>query len=386
MKHYSTILGDLLSPLNRSDFAKTVKAYKGDYRARTVKADNILRTGVFAQASGCKGMRDIIESMQASKSKLYHCGLKEIKLSTFSDALARIDHRIFQKTFYNLASYARHIAGEANKRFKYPCKALDATIIEACLEKLGWAKYTKTKGAVKLHTKIDNDNLFPEQVIITNGKVHEVKTMKKMTREKGVIYVMDRAYIDFKSLYNIQLGHSYFVTRMKTNCAYEIVKTNYESQNGPVRLDAEIKLTGKKTKDYYPATIRMVVYHDDELDRDFTFITNSKELSAQEVADVYKSRWQIELFFKWLKQNLKIKSFWGTSKNAVFIQIWIALITALLLWIKRKLMTVDISAHKILQRICHNMLEKKTIDDLLFPPKPPPQQALPMPLWGDLCV
>jgi putative transposase len=293
------------------------------------------------------------------------------KRSTLCDALEKRDNRIFESTFNSLVAKARVIAGNKGRRFKNPLKIIDASTIELCLNRFDWAKFRTTKGAVKIHLKLDGDHLFPEQVKLTTGAVHEVNEMAGLCNNTGEMLVMDRGYVDYKRLYDIELNKSYFVTRMKTNCQYEVDKKLHSSTSGAIRYDGIIRLTSIKGRETYPGKLRKIRYHDDEYDRDYVFLTNNFDLPAQEIADIYKARWQIELFFKWIKQNLKIKTFWGTSKNAVFSQIWIALIVSMLLWIHKNISGIEASAQRIIQAMKTTIFARKTLLQLFEPPEPP---------------
>ncbi len=364
MANHTTVMGNLLSHLERFDFKKAVKQYEGDKRVRTLSTNDLLKTLVYGQVTSAFSVREIESSLAANSSRLYHCGLKPVKRSTLCDALEKRDHRIFEAEFNALATKARQIAGNAGRRYKNPLKIIDASTIELCVDRFNWAKFRTTKGAVKLHLKLDGDSLYPEQVRLTSGAVHEVNEMSNLCGKTGELYVMDRGYIDYKRLYEIELAQSFFVTRMKSNCDYEVKKTMFRSKTDAVRYDGIIRLKGKKGSEGYPGIIRMVRYYDSEHEKSYVFITNNLELSAQEVADVYKARWQIELFFKWIKQNLKIKTFWGTSKNAVFIQIWVALIVSLLLWLHKHIDGIEVSAQRIIQALKTTILIKRTLAGL----------------------
>jgi len=371
MNKNTTVLANLLSPLERSDFECLVKDYNGDKRIRTLSTFTLLKTLIYGQITGAFSVREIESSLAVNSSKLYHCGLKPVKRSTLCDALEKRDQHIFEKTFQSLAAKAQMIAGNNGRRFRNPLKIIDASTIDLCLNRFDWAKFRTTKGAVKLHLKLDGDYLFPEEAKLTTGSIHEVTEMSELCRTPGQIYVMDRGYVDYNRLYDIELGQSIFVTRMKRNCQHEIIKRLSSSSSEPIRLDAVIKLVGLKTKETYPKELRKVCYHDDEYDRDYVFITNSFDISAQKIADIYKARWQVELFFKWIKQNLKIKTFWGTSENAVYIQIWVALIVALLLWLHKALDGITVSSQRIIQILKSTILARKTILDLIRYDDPP---------------
>lgn len=375
MRNSTTVLGNLLSHLDRSDFENTVSEFKGDFKTRTLSTFTVLKTLIYGQVTSSFSVREIESSLAANSSKLYHCGLSPVKRSTLCDALKNRDYRIFENTFASLVDKAKIIAGNNGRRFKNPLKIIDASTIDLCLARFDWAKFRKTKGAVKLHLKLDGDFLFPEQAVITTGAVHEVNQMPKLCQKPGEIYVFDRGYIDYKRLYDIEIARSFFVTRMKSNSQYEIVECRSKNKKDSIRLDASIKLPSKNRFKDYPKTLRMVCFHDEKYNRDYTFLTNNFDLSAQEIADIYKSRWQVELFFKWLKQNLKIKTFWGTSKNAVFIQIWTALIVSVLLWIHKALSNLEVSTQRILQVLKTTILTKNSIIGLFSPGDPPPKVA-----------
>lgn len=374
MKNTTTVLADLLSLFPRSDFEKAVSEFKGDHRTRTLGCYDLTKILLFGQATGAYSVREIESTLKANSSRLYHSGLKEVKKSTLCDAMEKRDHRIFERAFLALVETAKCIAGKNKRTFKNPLKIIDATTIDLCLTRFEWAKFRKAKGAVKLHVAIDGDHLFPEQVHITDGSIHEVKMLSSMHFNAGDIAVLDRGYIDFNRLREIDLRESYFVTRLKKNADYQIIETMSYSLCEPVRGDRRIELSGVKAKKAYPDALRMVEFHDDEHNRDYQFLTNNFELSAKEIADIYKARWQVELFFKWIKQNLKIKTFWGTSANAVRIQIWIALILFLLLWIKKSLICVKESLQRMRQVLKTTFFIRACIEDLFkpSPPKPVP--------------
>lgn len=366
MSNNTTVLGNLLSYLERSNFERAVREHVGDRRVRELSTFDLLKTLIYGQVTSAFSVREIESNLAVNSSKLYHCGLKLVKRSTLCDALKKRDHRIFETTFNSLVDKASQISSGKGRRFKNPLKIIDASTIDLCLDRFDWAKFRTTKGAVKLHLKLDGDMLYPEQVKLTSGDIHEVNEMDSLCKKKGDIYVMDRGYIDYKRLHDIELAEAFFVTRMKSNCDYECVKKLFSSRTGSIRYDGIIRLRSKKGAENYPKTIRKVCFHNEEDNRDYVFITNNFDLSAQEIADIYKSRWQIELFFKWIKQNLKIKTFWGTSKNAVFIQIWVALIVYMLLWLHKNIDGIKASAQRIIQSMKTTILTRGTISELFI--------------------
>jgi len=366
MANTTTIMGNLLSHLDRSDFEKAVWEHSGDKRIRTLSTYDLLKTMIYGQVTSAFSVREIESSLAINHSKLYHCGLKAVKRSTLCDALEKRDHHIFESVFNSLSAKARLLAGTNGRKFKDPLKIIDATTIDLCLDRFNWAKFRTTKGAVKLHLKIDGDFLYPEQATITTGAIHEVNEMSKLCQNTQEIYVMDRGYVDYKRLYKIELAKSTFVTRMKSNCDYGVVQKFFSSKTGPIRYDAKIRLLSIKGRKSYPEPIRKICYYDEKKDRYYVYITNNFKLTAQEIADIYKSRWQVELFFKWIKQNLKIRTFWGTSKNAVFIQIWVALIVALLIWIHKAMEGISASPQRIIQAMKTTIFSRGSIQSLFF--------------------
>jgi len=386
MKKNTTVLANLLSHFPRSEFEKSVIEHGGDHRVRVLSTYNLLKCLLYGQVTHAFSVREIESSLACHSSQLYHCGMQPVKRSTLCDALEKRDSRIFEDTFNALVATARQLAGTSGRRFRNPLKIIDASTIELCLSRFDWAKFRTTKGAVKLHVSLDGDYFFPDQVRLSTGAIHEVNEMGELSKAPGMIFVMDRGYVDYKRLYDINLGNSTFVTRRKDKCQHELVEIFSSAANEPVWLDASIRLTSPKGKEKYPDLLRQVCYHDDEHDRDYEFLTNNFELSAQEIADIYKARWQVELFFKWIKQNLKIKTFWGTSRNAVFIQIWVALITFLLLWIGKIADALDASTQRILQVLKTSILARSTIQDLFRRPDPPVRSnQLELTLWGIKC-
>jgi len=372
MTKYTTVFTSLLRYLSTSEFQNAICGFKADRRSRKLTTWDMFKVMLYGQLCGCFSVREIIGSMKANGTRLYHAGLKSVKRSTFCDAMEKRNCDIFQSVFHLLSDKAQLIAGTAKKKFKDPLRIIDSSVISLCLSKFDWAKYRKTKGAVKLHMNLDGDSLIPLNAYISDGKLHDVNAMHWLCEESGVIYVLDRGYVDFKSLYCIELQGSKFVTRMKSNCTYKKIKCISEHSDGPVIADIEIELAGIKTKENYPQHLRKVRFHDKEYNRTYEFLTNDFELSAQEIADIYKERWQVELFFKWIKQHLKVKTFWGTSRNAVLSQIWVALIGSILLWICRTLEGIKSNAHELLNMMRTTLLTKGTISGLPNEDNAPP--------------
>jgi len=387
MTKYTTVFGDLLRPFSRYEFESAVSGYNADYRVRTFSCFDLFKAMIYGQASGCFSVREIEASMKANGNRLYHAGLSQpIKRSTFCDALEKRRHDVFRSAFHALVDKAQGIAGKMKKKFNDPLRIIDATIISVCLSRFNWAKYRKSKGAIKLHLNLDGDNLMPLDAYLTDGKVHDVGQMQNLSQETGVIYALDRGYIDYSSLYTIEKRGSVFVTRVKSNMKYKKVQNNPHRNDGLILSDVLIELIGLITKEQYPKQLRKIKYQDPETRKIYEFLTNDMSRKAEEIAAIYKERWQVELFFKWVKQHLKIKSFWGTSMNAVYSQIWVALILAILLWINRTLHGITASAYELLIMMKSTLLTKNSLSGLCTNiPPPKPYNSLQLLLEGFKC-
>jgi len=290
-------------------------------------------TLLFAQIRSKDSLRDIETSLKAQSTRWYHIGFKDIKRSTLSDANNRRDYRVYEDFFYKLLDRCKSITPKHRFRFKNPLYTLDATVIDLCLSLFPWAKFRKKKGALKLHYLYDHSGSIPSFLVVTDAKQHEVKVAKQTSLPlvPDSILSVDRAYIDYKWLYSLTKSKAYFVTRAKKNMQYEIIGQHEVITKKGVLFDHTVRLTGYYQKRFYPEPLRLVGSYDKETRRELVFLTNNFSLSAYTITQIYKARWQIELFFKWIKQNLKIKSFLGTSKNAVLTQIWVAMCYYLLL-------------------------------------------------------
>jgi hypothetical protein len=289
MTKYTTVFGDLLRPFSRSDFDLAVSGYKADYRVRKFSCWDLFKTMIYGQASGCFSVREIEASMKANRNRLYHCGLKgPIKRSTFCEALEKRRHDIFRSAFHATVDKAQKTAVTMKKKFTNPLRIIDATILPVCVNRFDWAKYRKAKGAVKIHMNLDGDNLMPLDAYITNGTVHEARQTQSLCQESGVIYAMDRGYVDYKSLYCIELQGSAFVTRVKSNTVYKKVRNNPHTIGGPVLSDVLIELTGAAAKKAYPKPLRKIRYRDKETKKVYEFLTNDMGRYAEEIAAIYK--------------------------------------------------------------------------------------------------
>lgn len=319
----------------------------------------------FAQLTQCDSLRAIESCFRVAKRKLYHCGVRSrVTKSTLADANNKRDWRIFSEFAYALIAEARQLnSGEKIAvDLKRDIYALDSTTIDLCLELFPWAKFRKTKAAVKMHTVLDLRGSIPAVIHVTHGKVHDVHFLDQLVPELGAIYIMDRAYNDFERLYRFTTADAFFVIREKRNAKSRVIERRDVDETTGLRCDQTVKFTGVQTKKKYPRELRRIRFYDEEQDRSLVFLTNNFRLAPLTIARLYKSRWAVELFFKWIKQNLRIKNFYGTSDNAVKTQIWIAISVYCLVAIARQeLRITDFSMSEILQILSFSLFEKTPI-------------------------
>ena len=366
MRKLETIFGELLKLVPRYQFEKAVQRYQGDRYVKSYTTWQQYITILFSQVKQKDSIRDIVTGLEANESRWYHLGLTGVHRSTFSDANNKRSFQIFEDLFYHLLSRCKNLTPKHRFKFKNALYSIDASVIDLCLSVFPWAKFRKTKGAIKMHCLYAHSGAMPSFVTITDGKKHDVTVAKEVgfPLSPDSIVSMDRAYIDYKWLNSLDEKRVWFVTRAKSNIDCVVTGQHPVSGKG-VRKDQMILLTGTRTKNYYPKELRMIEFYDEETKKHLTFLTNNMKLAASTIAAIYKSRWQIELFFKWIKQNLKIKSFLGTSKNAVMTQIWVAMSYYLLLtYIKYQTKY----AHSLLtlsRLIRETLFERKNLIDIL---------------------
>ena len=365
----STVFSQLMSFIPEYEFSKCVNKYKGDYRVRQFTCREHFYVMSFAQITFREGLRDIEACFTAFSKKLYHSGIKGIiPRSTLADANEKRDWRIYADFAQVLIKQARELYIEDNE-FKIEIDniayALDSSTIDLCLSLFPWAKFRKKKGAVKINTLLDLRGSIPVFIDITEGACHEVNVIDTLPIEPGSIYVMDKGYVDYYRLYTyITEQHAFFVTRAKTNMAYRRVYSRKVDKTTGLIYDQSIKLTGYYKKKEYPEYLRLIKYRDADTGIVYIFLTNNFKLEALIIAQLYKERWKVELFFKWIKQHLRIKSFYGNSRNAVYCQIWIAICTYLLVAIVKKKLKLNQSLYTLLQVLSLSMFEKTPINKL----------------------
>lgn len=353
------VFAQLVEFLNNNKFRKLVDKYDGNHYVKHFTCWNQLLAMMFGQLSNRESLRDLIVALQAHKSKRYHLGLgrEPIAKTTLAVANQNRDYRIFE-------DFAFYMMKEASEKrttniFDIPGKkyAFDSTTIPLCLATFPWAKFRRKKGGVKAHVLYDIEAQVPAFYTVTTASKHDSTVMNAIPYEPNAYYIFDRAYDSFKELYKIHLTGSYYVIRAKTNLKYEVIKWKRRMPKN-ILTDAEVKLTGHLSEKKYPETFRLIRFYDEEDDQEFTFITNAKHITANDVANLYKKRWLVELFFKWLKQHLKIKRFWGTTENAVRIQISVAIITYCLVAIIQHDMKLNRSTYEVLQILSISLTDK----------------------------
>ena len=349
--------------LSKAEFTRIVNKYKGDYRTKHFKCWDQLACMMFAHIRQENSLRDIDIALNAHASKLYHMGIHQCPKSTLADANERRDWRTYEEFAKSLMHRARREYAHSQLAMDVDnaVYALDASTIDLTLSVFPWAKFRKTKGAIKLHAMIDLRGNIPSFLTITDGKVHDVKAAPKVPIESDGIYVVDRAYVDFGWLRSIHQTNAFFVTRLKTSIKWTRIISHSVDKSLGLRCDQEILLSSKRLKDLYPERLRRVSFRDESQDRTLIFLSNNFLLSAETIAVLYKARWEIETFFKWIKQNLRMKSFYGTSPNAVKTQIWIAMIVYLLLAILKERYNLKYSLSQLLHFLEVNLFEKKPL-------------------------
>ena len=350
--------------LPRYEFQKCVSRYRGEYQQKSFSCWDQFLAMAFAQFTYRESLRDIEACLRSLGSKLYHAGFRgKISRSTLADANESRDWRIFADFVQVLIDIARPLYAHdpIGVDLDQSLYALDSTTIDLCLSLFPWAKFRKHKAAVKMHTLLDLHGNIPTFIGITEGAVHDVNILDQIIPEAGAFYVMDRGYIDFERLYVFTLCSAFFVVRTKENVLLQRRYSHAVDKTTGVRSDHTVILTAIDSAKAYPDTLRRVTYLDVEKRRRFKFLTNNFTLPALTIAQIYKARWQVELFFKWIKQHLRIKAFYGTSDNAVKTQIWIAVSVYVLVAIVRKRLEVAVSLYQILQILSVTLFEKTPI-------------------------
>lgn len=359
------VFSQLIEFMDKDKFRHLADKYHGNRYVKHFTCWNQLLALMFGQLSNRESLRDLIVALEAHRSKCYHLGIgsKPIARTTFARANQIRDYRIFEDFAFYMMDLARKKRVVDIFKLGGNVYAFDSTTIPLCLSVFLWAKFRKRKGGVKIHFLYDLETSVPAFYHVTTASVHDSKAMKVIPYESGSYYVFDRGYNAFKELYKIHQMDSFFVVRAKKNLQYKCTKWRRRLPKN-VLTDAEIVLTDTNSKKKYPGKLRLIRLHDEEQDRDFAFLTNAMHLTALEIANLYKNRWQIELFHKWLKQHLKIKKFWGVTENAVRIQISAAIIAYCLVAIVQHDMKIERSTYEVLQILSISLTDKTPLRDL----------------------
>jgi len=363
MPRHSYILSQFLRLLPRYQFQLIVSKYQGDYRTKHFKCWDQLASLIFAHIRQESSLRDIDRALNAHAAKLYHIGIQQCPKSTLADANERRDYRIYEELVKSLMQRARreYANTELAMDVDNAVYALDASVVDLTLSLFPWAKFRKTKGAIKLHAMLDLRGNIPAFLTITDGKVHDVKAAPQVPIEADGIYVVDRGYVDFAWLWSIDHANAFFVTRLKRSIKWSRVISHPVDKSLGLRCDQEILLSTKRLQELYPTRLRRISFRDEMQGRTLVFLTNNFALPAQTITALYKARWEIELFFKWIKQNLRVKAFYGTSPNAVKTQIWIAMVVYLMLAILKERYHLEHSLSQLLHFLEVNIFEQKPL-------------------------
>ena len=363
-----TLFAQIMDFLPWSTFRRIVYRYGGDYRVRTFRCADQFRIMAFAQLTYRESLRDIEACLSAQAPKLYHMGIRgSVSRSTLADANESRNWRIYADFAQRLIFQARRLYAQESLGvdLSNTAYALDSTVIDLCLSMFPWAVFRGAKAAVKLHTLLDLRGAIPSFIHISDGKLHDVNVLDLLIPEAGAFYVMDRAYKDFARLYTIHQAGSFFVTRAMPNLNARRIYSAPTDRSTGVICDQSIALNGYYSHRHYPNHLRRIRYKDTDTGKTFVFLTNHTALPALTICSLYKSRWQIELFFKWIKQHLRIKRFYGTSENAVKTQIWIAISVYVLISIIRKKLNLDVSLYTLLQILSVTLFEKMPLQQVV---------------------
>ncbi len=371
MAHYNTVFSQLLKLIPRHEFETLAKQHHSGRSFRSASRWSQFVTMAMGQLSGRNGLRDIVENLSAQTHRLYHLGSARLSRSNLSRINENKPSALYEALFEKLLKRCQGVVPGHQFRFKNPLYSLDASTIDLCLSVFPWAKFRTTKGAVKLHVGLNHAGYLPEFVTLTEGRKHDVTVGRILKFPKGSIVVMDKAYNDYTWYKQLTNNGIFFVTRLKSNAKYRVIERREVLQSKGLTSDQTIEFTGLQVAKKCPVQLRRIGYRDPATGKHYVFLTNNFKLAARTIADIYKARWQVELFFKWIKQNLKIKSFVGTSKNAVMTQIWIALCMYLLLAFLKFQSKLTKSMQQILRLWQLNLFEKRDMMALLRGDPPP---------------
>ena len=367
MNQFSTIFNQLLQLLPQAEFEKVISRFKTDRYVKQFTTKALFAVHLFAQIRQKDSLRDILCGLEQHKSSWYHIGLKKIARSTISDANNRITYEVYEQLFYQMLGKCQQMTTHDRFKFDNPLYALDASTIDLCLSVFDWAKFRVKKGGIKLHCLFDIKTQIPVFNVITTAKEHEAKTTREMNLKltPDSIIVFDRAYIDFAQFHTYETSGVFFVTRAKENLRFKYLGQLPIPTVKGLQYDHVVQVSNPGQREKYPGKLRLIGYWDEKTNKYYEFLTNNFVLEALQIAQIYKARWDIELFFKWIKQNLKIKTFLGTSKNAVLSQIWVAMSYCLLLFYLKQQTKVTYSVLKLSRIFNEALFFRKHLIELL---------------------
>ena len=367
MAHHNTLFHQMLNFIPRHQFYALEKHHSTGRKSRSFSRWSQFVHLAFMQLTGRVSLRDGIRSMNSRTKNLYHLGVGPVARSTFADANNQRPSSFYEALFEKVYQRCRLVAPKHKFKFKNQLYSLDASVIDLSLRAFPWARFRRTKSAVKLHTLLDHSGYLPAFVAITDGKTHETKVAHSLRLPKGSIVAEDRAYTDYSWFTDLHQNGVFFVTRQKSNALYRVIERRSVNRRQGLTSDQTIQLSGTKAHDC-PHKLRRIGYRDIETGKHYVFLTNNFKLAAKTIADIYKDRWQIEIFFRWIKQNLKIKSFIGNSRNAVMTQLYVALIAYLLLFLFKCLAKIPVSLQNLLRIIQINLFRRCSLEELFKPP------------------
>jgi len=381
MAHNDTVFSQILKLVPRHEFETLAKQHHHGQKLRKMNRWSQFISLSLAQLAGRISLRDVVANLKAQGRKLYHLGCCQVNRSSLARVNEQQPYELYEVLFHKLLARCQALTPKHRFRFKNKLYSLDASTIDLCLSVFPWAKFRTTKGAIKLHVGLDHDGYLPAFMQITDGKVHEVNMARTLSLPKNSIVVFDRGYTDYAWYNQLNLNDVYFVTRQKKNACYSVIERKDVSDMANITSDQIISLTGTKALEC-PSQLRRVGYRDPQTGKHYVFLTNAFHLSAKTIAAIYKERWQIELFFKWIKQNLKIKSFLGTSRNAVLTQIWVAICMYLILAYIKLISQLGLSMQQVLRLLQLNIFERRDLMALL---RGDPPEPIISPLQTQLC-
>lgn len=372
MAYHTTIFRQMLQLISRLEFQSIVNRHQGDHRVRKLNCWSQFTHLLFIQFSGTQSLRDSTCKTKTLTHKFYHLGSQTAARSTLSEANANRSYLIYKDLFFQLLQRVQHLAPKHKLKINRRLYLIDSTTIDLCLKLFPWARFRKNKAAVKIHTVLAAEGALPEFINITDGKVHDLTAFQTLSIPPRSFVAMDRAYHCFKTYKMLQDKDIRFVTRMKSNARFEIISTGKHDQSSAIIADQIIEFTGYKPRKSYPHPLRRIRYWDDDNQKEIVFLTNEMKLDAQSIADIYKARWEIEIFFKTIKQNLKIKRFIGNNPNAVMTQIFVAMIAYLMMSYHKFKSATQYSLQQLFRIIAVNLFEGRCLQELINPEKKKP--------------